>query len=191
MFATVRKIILTVLFFSLIVFAVSRLFVQPRSAFRDASIVINDYPMTTEEFTDIFNDLQLEDDSAAAKEAFLNNLINRKLILQEAQALELDKKTDFLKSIERFWEQSLLKLILDRKVKEIRETITISEAEVNSLYAEWLKANPGSLKSPHDVKETLKEKIIRDAQTEQLDAWINSLRSKARIHIDRKDLGIE
>lgn len=191
MFATVRKIILSVFFLGVIGFVLLRIFsahdqVQPNSA-----IQINEYVMSAEEFSELFKDLELADNSKEAKEAFLNNLINRKLILQEAQKLSLDTEADFLKSIERFWEQTLLKIVLDQKVKQIRSRITISDGEVNTLYTQWLKENPGSLRDPQDVKTMLREKIIRDRQTAELDAWIETLRRTARISVDRKKIGID
>ncbi len=57
-------------------------------------------------------------DDAASRQAFLENMINQKLILLEAQAQGLDKDKEFLKMIENFWQQSLLTVALQSKSAE-------------------------------------------------------------------------
>lgn len=81
---------------------------------------INNYTITLEEFQTQFSQSPYsKDNTPEAKKEFLKLLIGRKLILQDAQAKGLDKENDFLKMIEKFWEQSLLKLALQRKSQEI------------------------------------------------------------------------
>ena len=55
-------------------------------------------------------------DTAESRQNFLSALIDRKLLLQYAQKEGFDKETSFLQTIERFWEQSLLKIVLDKKM---------------------------------------------------------------------------
>lgn len=89
---------------------------------RDKKILarINNYEITLDEFEEQFRgSLYSKDNTLEARKEFLKVLIGRKLILQDAQAKGLDKKKEFLKMIERFWEQSLLKLALQRKSQEI------------------------------------------------------------------------
>ena len=69
---------------------------------------------------------------------FLDNLITRKLILQEAQKMGLDRKKEFLKAIENFWEKSLLKIMVDEKTDEIFTDITVTDEEVEESYAKWV-----------------------------------------------------
>jgi len=77
---------------------------------------IGNYEITKIEFEDEFKNSPFSKDSSLeSKKAFLDNLIDRKLILLDAQAKGLDKNKDFLKTVEKFWEQSLLKVALERK----------------------------------------------------------------------------
>lgn len=81
---------------------------------------INNYEITPEEFEEQFKESPYaRDNTLEARKDFLKVLIGRKLILQDAQAKGLDKEKEFLKMIERFWEQSLLKLALQTKSQEI------------------------------------------------------------------------
>lgn len=81
---------------------------------------VNNYTITLEEFEVEFKESPYaKDNTPEAKKDFLKILIGRKLILQDAQAKGLDKEKVFLKMIERFWEQSLLKLALQTKSQEI------------------------------------------------------------------------
>ena len=83
-------------------------------------VSINDYKITRDEFENEFKDsVYGVTDTAEARQNFLSALIDRKLLLQYAQKEGFDKETSFLQTIERFWEQSLLKIVLDKKMLEI------------------------------------------------------------------------
>ena len=118
-------------------------------------VSINSYNITRSEFEKEFKDSAYSKaDTTDARKNFLEGLINRKLILQQAQADGLDKEKSFLKTIEKFWEQSLLKIALDRKTGEIDAKLSASG---------W------------DAKRKEESKLMDD--------WINGLRSKASIKV--------
>ncbi len=52
------------------------------------------------------------------RRAFLNNMIDQKLILLDAERRGLDHDPRFLKMVENFWQQSLLTIALQEKAKE-------------------------------------------------------------------------
>ena len=80
---------------------------------------IGNYCITKQEFNEAYNNsIHASSNSLQAREAFLNNMINQKLILLDAQARGLDKNKEFLKMIEDFWQQSLLTMALKEKSKE-------------------------------------------------------------------------
>ena len=111
---------------------------------------INNYEITKQEFEEEFKNSGFSvSDTEESRKSFLENLINRKLVLQEAQRLGVDKDKAFLKSIERFWEQSLLKVMLDKKSKDIsmlKEGADKKEA-VNA-YDGWIEG----LRKNSDIK---------------------------------------
>jgi len=101
---------------------------------------INNYEITKQEFEEEFKNSGFSvSDTEESRKSFLDNLINRKLVLQEAQRQGLDKDSAFLKSIERFWEQSLLKVMLDKKSKDISMLKDAGKKEVEDAYDGWIE----------------------------------------------------
>jgi hypothetical protein len=95
---------------------------------KDAVVTVNNYNIMRDEFESEFRASAYGDtDTPESRRNFANTLIDRKLILQYAQRTGLDKEEAFLKAIERFWEQSLLKVALDRKTREIESKIPVSD----------------------------------------------------------------
>jgi len=116
---------------------------------REILAKINNYEITKEEFNEEFKDSAYGvSDTEESRKSFLDNLINRKLVLQEAQRQGLDKKKDFLKSIERFWEQSLLKVMLDKKSKDISALKGVGKGDMEDTYNSWID----ELRKNSDIK---------------------------------------
>lgn len=89
------------------------------------------------------------------KENMLDNLIEKKIMLMEARRQGLDRKPEFLKMVQRFWEQSLLRSLLNKKSEE-----TLS-----------------SLKGPEEERDKEAGKIMRQ--------WAEGLRKNARVGINK------
>jgi len=80
---------------------------------------VDNYVISQEEFNDAYkNSSHSSATGEQSRQDFLNNMINQKLILLDAQAHGLDKNKEFLKMIENFWQQSLLTMALKQKSKE-------------------------------------------------------------------------
>ena len=102
---------------------------------------INNYEITLSEFEEQFQESSYaKDNTPEAKKDFLKVLIGRKLILQDAQQKNLDKKKEFLRMIERFWEQSLLKLALQQKSQEIANSTDVKNNKQgqDQLMNDWM-----------------------------------------------------
>ncbi len=102
---------------------------------------INNYEIAPEEFEKQFKESPYaRDNTLEARKDFLKVLIGRKLILQDAQAKGLDKEKEFLKMIERFWEQSLLKLALQTKSREITGSAVLKNNQQgqDQLMNDWM-----------------------------------------------------
>ncbi|MFC1804287.1 hypothetical protein ACFLZ3_00430 [Candidatus Omnitrophota bacterium] len=98
---------------------------------------INNYEISLGQFEDEFRQSSYSmANTLEARKEFLDILISRKLILQDAQSKGLDKDPDFLKMIERFWEHSLLKLTLDQKSAQITGK-KLGRKEEAKLLREW------------------------------------------------------
>jgi peptidyl-prolyl cis-trans isomerase C len=107
---------------------------------RDTEVLarINAYRMTAADFKDgvdfILATKYLSVEPDDAKKELLDELITRNVLLQEAQRQNLDKQKAFMKEIERYWEQSLLKLLLQKRSTEISVRVSVDESEIIDEY---------------------------------------------------------
>jgi len=99
---------------------------------------INNYKLTVADFKE---DLKtavaqkyLVEDPAKAKRDILEELITRKVLIQEAQKGNFDKQPNFMKEIERYWEQALLKFFLKKKSQELTGMIHADRSEIAAEY---------------------------------------------------------
>ena len=123
------------------------------------------------------------------RKLFLDVYINRKLILNEASKEGLDKDPELLESIQYFWEQALLKLTLNKKMKELASQVKVSDQEINDYFQKHKSEFPG--KNMTDAYETIKLQLFIEKQKKTLDDWMNYLRANGKIKIDSKLLGLE
>lgn len=144
---------------------------------------VNNYKMTAE-------DLQYELDNVPYDEMYLlktpggqkeymDRLLEKEILLQEAQRLGLDREKDFMKSIESYWEQALLRLLLQKKSKEIAGSIHVYTNEVEKYYKDSGENMPLSR-----VKSDIEKAIRQEKETKAMSAWIEGLKKQSRIKIN-------
>lgn len=97
--------------------------VKPASK-QDAAIKINERIISNDEFNKLYD---TRSPYYQDKEEFINSLITKELLIQEAQKEGIDKEESFRKSIQNFYEQSLIKLLMDRKLSSFDLTIKDDE----------------------------------------------------------------
>lgn len=155
-------------------------------------IRINNFQMTTAEFDELFKEApaSLLSWERQPRAKLLENLINRKLILQEAERSGLNQDREFLKSIERFYEQTLLKIVVDKKSNEFASQTQVFENEIEEYYNNMLKKGLAS-KPLSEVYKEIKWQLTRQKQNQAFEYWVEGLHRKASIAIDKKALGIE
>lgn len=150
--------------------------------------VIGDYVVTQAEFMKMYEgSIFAREDSIESRKVFLDNLINQKLILLDAQAKNLDKKQDFLESVQRFWEQALLKVALEQKNKEMSGEIQVSEKEVELAYQQMSEEQQNVLSYAESYPQ-LKWQVTRAKEASLMEKWIDDLRQTASIHINESVL---
>ncbi len=91
----------------------------------DIAIKINERIISNDEFNKLYEQRSPYHQN---KEEFINSLITKELLIQEAQREGIDKEDPFRRSIQNFYEQSLIKLLMDRKLSSF--DITVSEDEL-------------------------------------------------------------
>lgn len=99
---------------------------------------INNYTLTIDDFENeaqiLKGNKNLSDGSVNAKQELLQDIINKKLLIQEAQKLNFDKQKSFMKEIERYWEQALLKLLFKKKNDELSGVLQVDKPEILEEY---------------------------------------------------------
>lgn len=156
----------------------------------EAVISIGEIKITKTEFERDFTKFNLsKSDTKEARQEFLDNLINRKLILKEAETKGMDKEKSFLEDVQDFWEQSLLKIAVDKKAKELFLTIKIDDKEITDFYN--TNKDKFSGKTLEDVYPQIRLMLFKEKQTKSVEDWMDSLKTQANIKIDYKELGME
>ena len=100
--------------------------------------IINDYEMTIEDFNyeskEILRMGKMLGGIPVTKEDMLEALITREILVQEAHKEGLDTDKDFMKTIELYWEQTLLRNLLVKKAKDIAKRATVYDDEIGDYY---------------------------------------------------------
>jgi hypothetical protein len=150
---------------------------------------INDFDLTLPEFQrQLASEVEMEKDfkvTRDAKKAFLNQLIRKEILIQEARRLKLDTKEEFRRAIERYWESTLIKELIELKAKDIAGKTYISEEEITARYKAMKAADP-AVRPLKDVREEIVKRLKDKKKTEMLGAWIDNLRKKAHIEVNEK-----
>ena len=148
---------------------------------------VNDYRMSVEDLRCELENTPYDDamllETQEGMEEYLDRLLEKEILLQEAQHQGLDREKDFMKSIENYWEQALLKLLLERKSKEISGLVHVYEDEVKEYYDASGETLPFSR-----IRRDMERDIRRKKETDAMNAWIEELRSKSCIRINREIL---
>lgn len=99
---------------------------------------INNYKMTAEDFkyesNEMLNIDRMLGEAPVTKKDMLDALITKEALLQEAARQNLDKEKYFMRSMELYWEQALLKNLLAKKSEEIARETAVYEDEINRYY---------------------------------------------------------
>ena len=125
-------IILTII---LAVTAASFLFVwpdQPKGK-KDVLVTINGHDITR-------SDIEEEGATGSHHESsgdFLNSVINKQLLIQEAQKQSIDQEPSFRKELKDYYEQSLIKVLMERKYASIQ--VQVSDGEVENFLGSFGK----------------------------------------------------
>ena len=111
------------------------------SASKDERVLarINNVGLTVSDFKDdagpLLTKKYLSHSPLKQKGQILEELITKEVMLQEAQKLGLDKERSFMKDIEGYWEQALIKSLISKKLKECSSCLTVSDRDVLDEYA--------------------------------------------------------
>jgi len=163
---------------------------EPREQKKPVALRVGDISITADEFNEAYErSMFVPGESNLTKKEFLDMFVKRRLLLKEAEKANLHTDERFLKSVEYFWQQSLLKLVIDRQLKEISVKVDVTEKEVRDYY-EVNKANFGG-KTYEEKRERIKFMLLREKQQKALEDWMTGLKNNVKITADNKALGLE
>ena len=115
-----------------------------------------------------------------SQEELMESAITRELLLQEAQRQAIDKEPSFRAALKSFYEQSLIKVLLDRQYQ--KTDATVGEEEVSAFLSLFGKRVTFSRLAAGSATETGKETdgqqmtVIFDDLAEPLQVIISTLR---------------
>ena len=89
-------------------------------------ISVNDRIISEEEFSSLL----AHKPSYMSRDLFAESLIQRQLLIQEAVRQEINKDEDFRQSVENFYEQSLIKILVDRKLSSL--VVDVSDDDIDA-----------------------------------------------------------
>ncbi len=117
---------------------------------KKAALIINGKTVSADEFNKLFSSQSAH---PSDRENFINSLITRELLIQESQKEGIDKEETFRRSIQNFYEQSLVKLLMDRKFSSLN--VSVSDSDLDN-YISFLNRKMQltifSLRSPEEAK---------------------------------------
>jgi len=148
---------------------------------------VNSYYMSVDDFKEDLKSLSLyrpaSVKTAEGRLNALNDILEKEILLQEAQSLNLDKDEKFRKTIENYWKQTLLIMLIEKKAKEISDQIFVYDNEIQAYYKTLKQTNPdiGPLaKGRSEIK-----RIIRsEKETAMMRKWIEEVKDKSYIKIN-------
>jgi len=166
------------------------IFLLPACAKKDPPAVkIGKIEVTQEEFERAFQDSRYPAQMEGRK-AFLKNFVRKKIILHEAERQGLDKDPAFLRDIQIYWEQGLLKEMLSRQSAQMTEQIAVSDQEIQSYY-DQNKKGLFLRQKLSDVRGQIKWLLFQQKQKEAMTAWVDSLEDEVEVEINPDLVGLQ
>lgn len=120
---------------------------------------INNYSMTIQDLGDEIEHAPYSAEKENSPENILDLAIRKQVLIQEAQRQGLDRKKSFMKTIERYWEQTLIKELIQKEVAVISQSV--SKEKQDEALSNWMD---GLYKKAHIEinKEVLKEIKVKE-----------------------------
>lgn len=98
----------------------------PQTPKPNAAIIINDRVITSDELNSCYAAMRPD---IKDRDDFINSLITKELLIQESRRIGIDKEEPFRRSIQDYYEQSLIKLLMDRKLASLNVSVSDDELD--------------------------------------------------------------
>ena len=148
---------------------------------------INDYALTLNEFnTQLKEELEYDKDfklNHDAKKTFLDQIITKELLIQEAKRRQLDREDKFIRAIERYWEATLIRDLMAMEGQAIEKRTVVSQEEIEARYGALLKSDPNQPPLA-SLQDQIAQEIINEKKQRSLEEWIGRLKTQAKISVN-------
>jgi len=154
-------IVIMIIFSGLAVYGLKDTHVEISKPF----LSINDRIISEEEFKNML----VRKPSYMNREQFIESVIEKQLLIQEAIKMDINKEESFRLSVENFYEQSLIKILLDRELDSLKVDVTNDEiTKYKAFVQNKLFLTKMSYPSMKDEQEKTNE-IIEKFETDFID----------------------
>ena len=150
---------------------------------------INDYEITLKEYeTQLASDVSMSEIYTLTekdKRSFLERLIRKEILIQEATRLKLDQRETFIRAIERYWESTLIRDLMELKGEEICDRACITEEAIRARYEEMAKTS-GYLPPFEEMRKRIGKSLLEEKRQKRLETWMEELRSKTDVKVNEE-----
>jgi peptidyl-prolyl cis-trans isomerase C len=144
-------------------------------------VIVNGKPITQSEFefrwSEIPTSTQARYRSEGGKRKFLDDLISRELLLQEARRLGLDQMPSLRERLERVKEQLTLDELMRAKMNV---QVEVPKEELDSYYASHAAE---FLPGDQTARERLRQELYAEKRRARFEQYLSSLRTSATIRM--------
>lgn len=148
---------------------------------------VNNYELTLKEY-----EIQLNSDVSVSelynltredKREFLERLIRKELLLQEAMRRKLDQREEFVRTIERYWEATLIRDLMASMGKELTRRVTVTEEQIRERYKKMKEADD-DLPEFREMRDGIGRMLLEEEREARLNAWMDKLHQEAEIEVN-------
>lgn len=151
--------------------------------------VVNAYQISAAEFQRLFaEDVKTDPEMRVtdqAKQDYLNEIIQKEVLIQEAKRLQFDQKPKFIRTIERYWESTLIRDLMESKGQEIETRVMVTQEDIHREYDRLKNENPG-LPPLTEIETELSIRIREAKKTAMFQKWVEELKQQANIRVNKE-----
>ena len=117
----------------------------------------------------------------------MDTIIDRRLMVQEAMKMGLTSNKDFVRTIQNFWEQTLIRELIEAKNKEWEKRLFVTDKEIRDYYENMrtmAKKDTIDLPPLQTLYDQIKRDILQQKRTTALESWLKEVREKAVIEVN-------
>ncbi|MBI3582871.1 MAG: SurA N-terminal domain-containing protein [Nitrospinae bacterium] len=152
----------------------------------EAIATVNDAPILLKEFQKEISIQSRRNPSfkitSQTLENHLDTTIEKKLMIQEAMKMGLSEREQFVETIKTFWEQTLIRELIDVKSKEWADRIFVTEDEIQKQYQRMEYTTP--IPQLKDVYNEIKSALLEQKRQKAMEDWFDGVKKSAIIEIN-------